>query len=130
MSNGSRVRYYAPSVDLAVKRNNSKKIEQFARPVKDVAAWYCGGYSTSEHKHIIERTATRGRFNHILHYSGISYPLREVPEEAKAIDKKRKRSSSCQGCAVKRLAKKAATRTDLETSPEREVGERGLLSDR
>lgn len=117
---------FCPTVDLAVRRKNTKKIEWFVRRVEDATARYCGGYSASKHKQILETTATRGRFNRVLHYFGISYPPREVPGEAETMVKKLKRSSS-HGCgAAKPLVRKVAARTDPETLPECEASGVGL----
>lgn len=75
-------------VDLAVRMKGKKRIERYVRRIEEAATWYCGGYSTFEHKQVFERMATHGCFNHILCYAGIAYPPRDAPRETEALSKK------------------------------------------
>lgn len=87
--------------------------------------WHCSGYFALEHKQVLERTATRGCFNHILRYAGIAYPPHEATRETKASGKKRKCAPFDGAGAVKPQRKKVIVCADAKTSPDWDVGEVG-----
>lgn len=68
-------------VDLAGKKNSARS---FVKTVEWRAVLYCGGYSPLVHEQVLLRTAMKGRFNRVLHCTGILYSLRAAPQEGKA----------------------------------------------
>lgn len=127
MSRGLRVRIFCPLVDLKIKGKSGKKIERFVRRLEDDSLFYCSSYTAAEHKHVLERTATRGRLNCILRHSGIPYLQHEVVGETEALSKKRKLSLSREVNVTKCLAKKTTMRGSIGAPLMREATSRQPL---